>query len=98
LKIFEEGATTVTELNNLTLDNATYNCPWQKTGLGSNKQIFSNVCLWDLFIVMAKVKRIGNCLRLNLKGMLLSEGIRGSLGIKTVSVFSESILLASITF
>ena len=30
--------------------------------------IFSNVCPWDLLIVIAKASLTGNCLRLKLKG------------------------------
>ena len=47
-------------------------------------------------IVIEIVNRIGNCLRLNLKGIHVPEGISVILGMRTVSLLVESITVASI--
>ena len=47
---------------------------------------------------MQKVNLTGNYLQLYLNGMLPSDGIKGSRGIKNVRLFSESMAFASMIF
>jgi len=63
------------------LDSATFNWPWEKTGLGRYIPTFCDVCPCYLFIDMTYASLIGNCLLLNTIVKLESEGIKSSLGI-----------------
>lgn len=58
-----------------TREHATYSCPWEKHGFSKSKPQMDIFWPWDLFIDMAKAKRIGNCSLL--KGMVESDGIIG---------------------
>ena len=50
------------------LDSATYNWPCENIGSGKYTPTLGIVCPCDLFTVIAKLSRIGNCFRLNWKG------------------------------
>ena len=68
-----------------TLESATYNWPWENTGLGRNKPTFSSVWPWFLLIVIAKANVTGNCLQRILKENFVSGGVTNILGIQTAS-------------
>ena len=65
-----------------TLKKATYSWPWLYTGCGDSSPNRSNVCPWDLLIVMANDRRTGNWCRHSLKGKNVSEGVKVILGIR----------------
>jgi hypothetical protein len=62
----------------LTLEMATYNCPWANTGVRNNTPILLNVWPWDLLIVIAKAKRNGNWY-LSIRWLSLTPGINRTL-------------------
>ena len=67
-----------------TRERATYNCPWEKTDCGRyNPTLPLNVWPCALLIDMAKARRTGNCRLLNIKGKVVSYGIRLKRGIST---------------
>ena len=81
-----------------TLDKATYNWPWVKTGCLKNKPTFDNDCPWLLFMVMEKHTEIGNCLLWNLYGILLFVGVKDILGINVrLPILLPDMIYASIT-
>jgi hypothetical protein len=53
-----------------------------KTGCFTKIPIFSNVCFWDLFIVIANAAIIGNWLLWKLNGKILPEYVKFIRGIK----------------
>jgi hypothetical protein len=68
------------------LNKATYNCPCEKTGFGIYTPTVGNVWPYALLIVIAKLKRTGNCFLLNFKGSDKSlDGDNGILGMKSLS-------------
>lgn len=50
---------------NCRFSDATYNCPWEKHGFSRLTTQTLNDWPWDLFMVIAKASRTGNCSRLN---------------------------------
>ena len=66
-------------------DIATYKSPWVDTGVGRYRPTWSNVWPCALLIVIAKARRIGNCVRLNFIANCSSIGIRLMRGISTMS-------------
>ena len=82
----------------VTLENATYNCPWEKTGIGRYKPTQFNVCPWDLLMVIANAGCTGNWWRLKVKGSSVSEGDIIMRGMKTrLPELFPVIISASIT-
>jgi hypothetical protein len=80
----------------VTLDIATYSWPCDKTGCGRYTVTCFRDFPWLLLMVIANHTDIENCLRWNLKGILVSEGDRDSLGIYTLSpIFVPVITFAS---
>ena len=79
-----------------TLEQLTYNWPWEKHGELRSRPAIFNVWPWDLLIVMAKLNLTGNWSLLNLK-VNFSVTI-GILGINTWSfLYLPSKIMASIT-
>ena len=66
-----------------TLEHAKYNWPWEKHGFSKSKPQIVIVWAYDLLIVIANAKWIGNCKRLNNIGE--SEGFIGIRGRSTTS-------------
>ena len=64
------------------LNRATYNIPCAKIGCRRSNPMTFSVWPWALFIVMAKQGRKGNCFLSNWKGNMVSEGLKGILGIE----------------
>src|SRR6266849_2480865 len=52
----------------ITLDNATYNCPWVNAPVRRSTPTLFNDCPCDLLTVIAKHKWIGNCFLIKMKG------------------------------
>ena len=65
-------------------ERATYNCPWEKTGVWKSNPTFATDCPWDLLMVIAKASQTGNWWCLNFTGIFSAEGSNDILGIKTV--------------
>lgn len=84
---------TFTLLNELTLENATYNCPWENTGLGKQIPAFCTVWPWALFIVIAKAILMVNCFRLSENGIVGSDGVRTILGMIGINCICNNTVL-----
>ena len=83
----------------LTLDKATYNWPWLKTGFGRYKPTFENDCPWLLFMVIAKQTITGNCLRYILNGNLVFDSVSSISGMNTLLPVCVPVMIsASITW
>jgi len=82
-----------------TLDIATYNWPSENIDCGRYTPTCLRDCLWLLLIVIAKHIDMGNCLRWNWKGTLVSDGESDSLVMYTLSpMLLPVITLASRTY
>lgn len=81
----------------VTLERATYNCPWVNTCFGRNSPTCSRDCPWLLFMVMAKHNDIGYCLRLRTNGHFDSEGDNVILGMRIFSPMLEPLITSPST-
>ena len=82
----------------VTLDTATYNCPWLKTGFGKYTPTCCNDCPWLLFIVIAKHTEVGNCHLFKTNGHFESLGDKVILGMNTcLPILVPIMIFASIT-
>jgi hypothetical protein len=89
---------TLKPFGEVTLENATYNCPCEKTGDGRYTPIVFSVCPWLLFIVMTYESLIENCQHRSLKGHLVCTDvviIRGMYAL--IHLVFPAIISASIT-
>ena len=68
-----------------TRDIATYKSPWVNTGVGRYSPTRSKVRPCALLIVIAKARRMGNCVRLNCMAECSSVAIRLMRGISTMA-------------
>ena len=82
----------------VTLEIATYNCPWLKTSFGKYTPTCFNDCPWLLFIVIAKHTEIGNCRLFKTNGHFESLGDNVILGMNTrLPILVPIMIFASIT-
>ena len=78
------GNNTLIQDSEVQQERATYNCPWEKTGVCKSNPTFATDCPWDLLMVIAKASWTGNWWHLNFTGISSAEGSNDILGIKTV--------------
>jgi hypothetical protein len=67
-------------------DNATYSCPWVKTGRRRSMPTCVTDCPYDLLIVIANANFIGNWRRLKINGNSV-EGVSELRGMKTSTLW-----------
>ena len=82
-----------------TLENATYNWPWEKTGWGKYIPILLNDCPWLLLMDMQNANLTGNCRLLRIKGKSVPFVLKFILFNKTLlPIFAPAIISMSNIF
>ena len=69
------GNNTLTQDSDVHWERATYNCPWEKTGVCKSNPTFATDCPWDLLMIIAKASWTGNWWCMNFTGISSAEGV-----------------------